>query len=81
MPTYDYHCENCDHKLEAFQKITDEPLKECPQCHKYSLVKGIGGGSATFQFQGNGFYLTDYKKEKPASSACCPCGKNKCDSK
>jgi putative FmdB family regulatory protein len=77
MPTYEYKCASCSHTLEAFQKISEEPLKECPQCKKESLQRGIGGGGATFQFKGKGFYITDYKQspQKPEGS-CCPCGKN-----
>lgn len=79
MPTYEYKCASCGHELEAFQKISDEPLKECPQCKKTSLQRGIGGGSATFQFKGKGFYITDYKQQglPKSEGSCCPCGKNK----
>ncbi len=64
MPTYDYTCEACGHALEAFQSITAEPLKKCPKCAKPSLVRGVGGGSATFRFKGSGFYITDYCSKK-----------------
>lgn len=75
MPTYSYKCEHCQHELDAFQKITDSPLTLCPQCGRESLKRGIGGGNALFQFQGEGFYQTDYKKSKKDN--CCPCGKDK----
>jgi len=77
MPTYEYTCEKCQHVMEAFQKITDGPLTSCPRCGEESLQRGIGGGSATFQFKGKGFYLTDYKgqKDAPSTGSCCPCGK------
>jgi putative FmdB family regulatory protein len=74
MPTYSYRCTSCKHELEAFQKITDEPLVICPKCEKHSLERGFGGGQALFQFKGSGFYQTDYKKCKPDGS-CCPCEK------
>lgn len=71
MPTYDYTCSSCGHALEAFQKISDEPLKACPSCNKDTLKRGIGGGSATFRFVGEGFYINDYKpKEGCAEGAC-----------
>lgn len=85
MPTYSYHCEQCKHEFDAFQKITDEPLAVCPACGKSSLKKGIGGGMATFHFKGSGFYITDYKNQSTASdsnpSSNCPCGKKEgsCD--
>jgi putative FmdB family regulatory protein len=87
MPTYAYKCKACGHQLEALQKITDEPLKECPQCHQQTLQRGPGGGIG-LSFTGSGFYSTDYNshskehsKEPPKSSdnkpaQCCPCGKN-----
>lgn len=33
MPTYCYKCDACDYEFEAKQKITEEPLTHCPQCH------------------------------------------------
>ena len=32
MPIYEYRCEACGHALEALQKLSDEPLRECPEC-------------------------------------------------
>ncbi len=60
MPTYQYRCTNCNHTLEEFQKMSDEPLTECPSCKTKNLVRviGVGGGMI---FKGSGFYLTDYK--------------------
>ena len=81
MPTYDYRCTNCQHSLEAFQKITEEPLKECPKCGKSTLSRGPGGGIG-LSFVGQGWYKTDYAaspKDTPSntnSGQCCPCGKN-----
>ncbi len=78
MPTYPYHCNTCHQECEAFQKITDVPLTRCPNCGSESLKRGIGGGNAVFQFQGNGFYKTDYKSPSSGQTThCCPCGKDK----
>ncbi len=82
MPTYEYECESCGNKLEALQKITADPLVECPSCHKNSLKRKPGGGIG-LSFQGTGFYGTDYKSSseppKPSGGGggCCPCGKGK----
>ncbi|MBS0623610.1 MAG: hypothetical protein JSS62_03215 [Verrucomicrobia bacterium] len=75
MPTYDYTCTACGHHMEVFQNITDPALEQCPHCSKATFQRGIGGGSATFQFKGQGFYLTDYKKscDGSGSGGCCPC--------
>lgn len=74
MPTYSYKCLECDHHMDAFQKITDAPLLSCPSCGKDTLERMIGGANVTFSFQGKGFYQTDYKNTQAGS--CCPCGKN-----
>jgi len=39
MPIYEYHsasqssCDHCATVFEVMQKISDKPLKFCPQCH------------------------------------------------
>jgi len=50
MPIYEYRCEQCGHQLEAIQKMSDEPLKECPECHAPQLKKLMSGGGS-FQFK------------------------------
>ena len=35
MPTYDYACDDCGHTFEAFQKMSDPVLTECPVCGKH----------------------------------------------
>jgi putative FmdB family regulatory protein len=32
MITYAYRCDACGHTFETRQRITDEPLRECPAC-------------------------------------------------
>lgn len=62
MPTYDYECDACGHKLEIFQSITAEPLNKCPECGKKKLRRLLGMGAA-LMFKGSGFYTTDYRSE------------------
>lgn len=64
MPTYEYQCTDCAYLYEAFHKISDDPLKECPKCHKSTLKRLIGGKDAVLNFKGSGFYITDYSKKK-----------------
>lgn len=59
MPIYEYQCESCDHKLEALQKISDDKLLECPECHQKALKKLIS--AAGFRLKGGGWYETDFK--------------------
>jgi putative FmdB family regulatory protein len=61
MPTYDYKCQKCEHIFEAFQNITAEPLKKCPECA--GKLKRLIGAGAGILFKGSGFYTTDYRSE------------------
>jgi putative FmdB family regulatory protein len=75
MPTYDYECEKCGHKFEHFQKMSDEPLRKCPECGK-KVHRLIGGGTGII-FKGSGFYETDYRKrDKPKPEGSCPAPKS-----
>ncbi len=61
MPTYDYVCDSCGHRQQAFQQMTDPRIEECPSCgEKIRRLIGKGGGII---FRGTGFYETDYKKK------------------
>ena len=62
MPIYEYQCDKCEHKLEALQKMSDEPLKLCPECGKQSLRKLIS--AVAFRLSGSGWYETDFKDKK-----------------
>ncbi len=68
MPTYDYICDACDHAWELFQKITDDPVKKCPECGKKKAVRQFGTGAA-IMFKGSGFYETDYRSDAYKKSA------------
>jgi putative FmdB family regulatory protein len=59
MPIYEYQCQACGEELEALQKISDEPLKDCPQCGKSTLRKKVS--AAAFRLKGGGWYETDFK--------------------
>lgn len=61
MPTYDYECTKCAHAFEAFQKMSDPPLKFCPKCK--APVRRLIGAGAGIIFKGSGFYATDYRKQ------------------
>lgn len=41
--------------MEAIQKITEEPLKQCPECKKKALEKQLSSGGM-FVLKGEGFY-------------------------
>ena len=56
MPTYEYACTTCGHRLEAVQKFSDDPLTECPECGG-ALRKVYG--AVGIVLKGSGFYKTD----------------------
>ncbi|MBI4356414.1 MAG: zinc ribbon domain-containing protein [Gammaproteobacteria bacterium] len=60
MPIYEYQCEACGHQLEAMQKVSDAPLKQCPNCEKRKLKKMIS--MTSFRLKGGGWYATDFAK-------------------
>ena len=62
MPFYEYQCGNCGHYLEAMQKITDAPLRKCPDCGRLALKKLLS--APVFRLKGSGWYETDFKSDK-----------------
>jgi putative FmdB family regulatory protein len=67
MPIYEYKCDNCGHQLEAFQKLSDDPLVSCPQCQNDTLIKKVS--AAGFRLKGGGWYETDFKSGKKKNVA------------
>ncbi len=61
MPTYEYECNNCGYKFEAFQSIKADPLTKCPKCGG-EVVRLISKNVGLI-FKGSGFYITDYRSE------------------
>jgi len=84
MPTYEYECKTCGHRFEKFQKMSDAPMKNCPECGEQ--VRRLIGAGAGVIFKGSGFYKTDYANSKSSSSTRCGrdqtcCGREeRCDS-
>lgn len=62
MPIYEYGCKACGFQKDVLQKMSDEPLTVCPECHKESFVKRIS--AAGFRLSGSGWYETDFKTGK-----------------
>ena len=61
MPFYEYQCQACGAQVEVMQKITDAPLKKCPECGKSRLVKLVS--APVFRLKGGGWYETDFKSD------------------
>jgi len=61
MPFYEYECSACKHHTEVLQKISDAPLKKCPECGKQTLKRLIS--APVFRLKGGGWYETDFKSD------------------
>lgn len=65
MPTYQYACTGCGHRLEAVQAFTDAPLTVCPECEG-ALRKVFSAVGVVFK--GSGFYRTDSRAAPPKAA-------------
>jgi putative FmdB family regulatory protein len=66
MPIYEYECKNCHQFFDLMQKISDPPIKQCPNCLKETAIRLVS--AVGFQLKGSGWYATDFKsKTKPES--------------
>ena len=61
MPTYEYRCEKCKKRHEAFQSITAKALTKCPKCG--GRLKRLLSHGSGFLLKGSGFYITDYRSK------------------
>jgi putative FmdB family regulatory protein len=73
LPTYEYRCLSCEHQFERFQRMSDDPVKECEVCGE--PVRRLLFPVA-IQFKGKGFYTTDYARRSTVSagSSCSSSG-------
>jgi len=61
MPIYAYACQECQHTLDALQKLADAPLVDCPECGKPGLKRQLS--APRFSLKGRGWYETDFKSD------------------
>mgnify|MGYP001812899317 FL=1 len=80
MPTYEYRCPN-GHTFDVFQRMSDEPGAQCPECGA-DAERQLSAGAGLL-FKGEGFYITDYRsdsykkaaaKEKPGGDGSASSG-------
>jgi len=59
MPIYQYECNKCGIRFERMQRMSDEPLTECPECdgQVHRVIQPVG-----IIFRGSGFYITDNRQ-------------------
>ena len=65
MPTYEYRCPACSHRFELRQSFQDPPVSQCPKCHSSAgrIISRVG-----VVFKGSGWYSTDHRSSRSASS-------------
>src|SRR5690606_27993634 len=65
-PTYAYRCTGCSHEFEIFQKFSDSPLTECPECGQEirRVFQPVG-----IVFKGSGWYINDSRKNNGSDDA------------
>ncbi len=76
MPTYSYACTECGNRFDAVQAFTDDALTTCDQCSG-RLRKVFG--SVGVVFKGSGFYRTDSRDSRKASTNGSGNGQTKSD--
>lgn len=62
MPIYEYACTACGHQFEEWQKMSDPPVRVCPQCGQEKVERLISRTS--FQLKGGGWYSDLYSSNK-----------------
>jgi len=67
MPIYEYECRECGHVFDALQKMSDDPLNDCPDCGKPELRKLLS--APNFRLKGGGWYETDFKDKNKRNLA------------
>ncbi|MCE2948566.1 MAG: FmdB family zinc ribbon protein [bacterium] len=69
MPIYAYRCASCGFEQDVLQKVSEDPLTDCPSCGKPTLAKQVT--AAGFQLKGSGWYVTDFRDsgKKPAEGS------------
>ena len=69
MPTYEYVCTSCGHRLEAVQSFSDSALTTCPVCQG-ALRKVFG--NVGIVLKGSGFYKNDSRTSRSNGSGSSP---------
>lgn len=67
MPIYEYQCGKCGHEFERQQRMSDDPVKTCPECRSRKVKKLIS--QTSFVLKGGGWYSDLYSSSKEAKSS------------
>jgi putative FmdB family regulatory protein len=66
LPTYEYACTACGHRLEAVQSFSDDPLTQCPECG--GVLRKVYG-AVGIVLKGSGFYRNDSRAASGANGS------------
>jgi len=58
VPIYEYQCPDCGYQFEQLQKISDEPIRVCPNCEQTHVRKLVS--QTSFVLKGGGWYKDHY---------------------
>ena len=66
MPTYGYKCTQCGFQFQVMQKMSEDPLKICPECEGaiIRLLYPVG-----IVFKGTGWYINDSRPPEKGENA------------
>jgi len=65
MPIYEYECTSCCKIIEVIQRMTEDPLTNCPDCA--GPVNKLVSKSS-FQLKGGGWYADGYSSKSSNGS-------------
>jgi putative FmdB family regulatory protein len=66
LPTYDYQCQKCGFEFERDQRITEDPIKTCPECKSRKAKRLLS--APNFILKGGGWYADGYGSSGGAKS-------------
>lgn len=67
MPTYEYQCEKCGFEFEREQRITEDPIKTCPECKSRKAKRLLSAPG--FILKGGGWYADGYGSSSGSSKS------------
>ena len=67
MPIYDYACEKCEREFEVEQRITEDPLRSCPECRSRKVKRLIS--QTSFVLKGSGWYSDLYSSSSKSDAS------------
>ena len=67
MPVYEYFCSSCSQSVDLIHKLSDENIKQCPNCKSFEFQKMVS--APNFKLKGTGWYETDFKNPPKANTA------------